>query len=376
MMSGQSQDEHFIRRALELAQRAWGQTHPNPMVGAVIVEDGEIVAEGWHCVAGGDHAEVAAIKALGRKPAAGATIYVTLEPCSTCGRTGACTDAIQRVGISRVVVGATDPNPAHAGRGLEVLRAAGIEVSAGVLAQECSDLNLIFNHWITQGTPLIAAKMALTLDGKFAAASGHSRWVTGEAARADVMRWRRYFPAIAVGANTVLKDDPSLTARLGDSVWCPQRFIFDRSLKSLPPQAGAALPQVYGDAHTSKTIVLCSERVDVEAQQRARELGICLWLLPEANGHLDWQAFRRRCVDAGICGVYVEVGPTLATRVLEGGLADYLFIYQAPKLMSDAASLGLGSLRQTQSMDEVFSLRELRFAALGEDRLTHGFIQK
>jgi diaminohydroxyphosphoribosylaminopyrimidine deaminase/5-amino-6-(5-phosphoribosylamino)uracil reductase len=375
-MPALDQDERFIRRALELAQRAWGQTHPNPMVGAVIVEEGEIVAEGWHRVAGGDHAEVAAIKALGRKPVAGATIYVTLEPCSTCGRTGACTDAIQAAGISRVVVGATDPNPAHAGRGLDVLRDVGIEVTAGVLAQECADLNLIFNHWIMQSTPLIAAKMALTLDGKFAAASGHSRWVTGEAARADVMRWRRYFPAIAVGANTVLKDDPSLTARREGMVWCPQRFVFDRSLKTLSTEVGARLPQVYCDAYASKTIVLCAETVAVEAQQRARELGLCLWLLPEANGHLDWQAFRQRCANAGICGVYVEVGPTLATRMLEGGLADYWFIYQAPKLMCDAASPGIGSLRQTQSMNDALSLRELRFAALGEDRLSRGFIQR
>jgi len=364
-------DQRFMRRALELAQQAWGQTHPNPMVGAVIVEGGEIVAEGWHRAAGQDHAEVAALKALGRQPAAGATIYVTLEPCSTCGRTGACTDAIIEAGIARVVVGARDPNPAHAGRGLDILRAAGIEVVAGVLALECTDLNLIFNHWITQGTPLIAAKMALTLDGKFAAASGQSKWVTGEEARADVMRWRRYFPAIAVGAQTVLKDDPSLTARIGDTVWCPQRFVFDRSLITLE-----ASPKVYTDAHAAKTTILCSEKAAVVGQPRAAARGIALWPLPEVNGHLDWQVFRERCAEQGICGVYVEVGPTLATRVIEGRLADYLFIYQAPKLMSDAGSPGLGSLRNSQSMDEVFALRALRFASFGDDRLTRGFIQE
>ena len=134
-----------MRRALELAQQAWGQTHPNPMVGAAIVEAGVVVAEGWHVIAGQDHAEVAAIKALGRKPAAGASIYVTLEPCSTCGRTGACTNALIEAGFARVVIGAKDPNPEHAGRGLEVLREAGIEVVEGVLAEECADLNLIFN---------------------------------------------------------------------------------------------------------------------------------------------------------------------------------------------------------------------------------------
>lgn len=372
MIHSKGTDERYMRRALELAQQAWGQTHPNPMVGAVIVEAGQIVAEGWHRAAGGDHAEVAAIKALGRQPAPDATIYVTLEPCSTCGRTGACTDAILAAGLKRVVVGANDPNPAHAGRGLNILRAAGVEVREGVLAHACADLNLIFNHWITTGTPLIAAKMALTLDGKFAAASGHSKWVTGDAARADVMHWRRYFPAIAVGANTVLKDNPSLTSRLGDTVWCPKRFVFDRSLKTLEQ---APLPHVYSDAYASNTVVLCSEAAASEAKERAHELGLTLWALPEAHEHLDWQAFRQRCVEAGICGVYVEVGPTLATRVIEGRLADYLFIYQAPKFMSDAGAPGIGSLRNSQSMDEVFALRELRFATLGDDRLTRGFIQ-
>lgn len=357
-----------MRRALELAGQAWGRTHPNPMVGALIVEGGKVVAEGWHRAAGQDHAEVAALKALGRKPAADATLYVTLEPCSTCGRTGACTEAIVAAGLKHVVVGAEDPNPAHAGRGLDLLRAAGMDVTSGVLAAECADLNLIFNHWITQGTPLLAAKMALTLDGKFAAASGHSRWVTGERARADVMRWRRYFPAIAVGANTVLKDDPSLTSRVGDEVWCPIRFVFDRELKTLE---AASRPRVYSDAYADRTIILCSEAAAAEVGDAD---GVSLWPLPEKNEHLDWQSFRRRCADEGICGVYVETGPNLATRVIEGGLVDYLFIYQAPKLMSDAGSPGLGSMRHSQSMDEVFALRELQFASLGDDRLTRGFI--
>lgn len=369
MTQVQNNDEGFMRRALELAQMAWGRTHPNPMVGAVIVEDGAIVAEGWHQAAGQAHAEVAALNALVRRPAAGATLYVTLEPCSTFGQTGACTDAIVSAGIQRVVVGAEDPNPAHAGRGLELLRAAGVSVTSSVLGEQCADLNLIFNHWITRDTPLFAAKMALTLDGKFAAASGNSRWVTGESARADVMRWRRYFPAIAVGANTVLKDDPSLTARNGDEVWCPIRFVFDRNLKTLE---AAVPPRVYSDAHASRTVILCSEAAANGARGRTDNR---LWVLPERGQHLDWQAFRARCTEEGICGVYVETGPTLATRVIESGLVDYLFIYQAPKLMSDAASPGLGSLRHSQSMDEVFALHDLRFSSLGDDRLTRGFIQ-
>ncbi|MBQ8445213.1 MAG: bifunctional diaminohydroxyphosphoribosylaminopyrimidine deaminase/5-amino-6-(5-phosphoribosylamino)uracil reductase RibD, partial [Opitutales bacterium] len=153
----------FMRRAIELARRGNGNTHPNPMVGALIVEDGKIVAEGFHACAGTPHAERNALAELGRAPAPGATMFVTLEPCSTCGRTGACTDAIIAAGISRVVVGATDPNPAHSGNGFAVLRAAGIEVVSGVLEEECSRLNPIFNHQITTGTPLFAMKTATTL---------------------------------------------------------------------------------------------------------------------------------------------------------------------------------------------------------------------
>lgn len=363
--------ERYMRHAIELAQRGWGATHPNPIVGAVIVEGDTIVAEGWHRAAGEDHAEVDALKKLGRQPKEGAELYVTLEPCCTVGRTGACTDAIIESGIKVVVVGAFDPNPAHAGKGLDILCDAGVSVVDGILAQECADLNLIFNHWILKGEPLVAAKMAITIDGKFAAASGHSQWVTGELARADVMRWRRYFPAIAVGAQTALQDNPSLTARGAQETWCPIRFIFDRNLKTL---AAAETLKLFNDSYKEKTIVLCSESVPDEKREQIKSLGIQLWVLPEVNGHLDWQVFRQRCKEADIYGVYVEVGPVLATGVIEDRLADYIFIYQAPKLMSDAAAPGLGSLRNSKSMDEVFALREMRLENYGEDRLTRGFI--
>ncbi len=373
MIASDSHDEDFMRRALALARQAWGRTHPNPMVGAVIVEAGEIVAEGWHHAAGQDHAEVSALKALGRKPAADATLYVTLEPCSTCGRTGACTNAILEAGIARVVVGAEDPNPAHAGAGLDVLRAAGVEVISGVLAEECADLNLIFNHWITEGTPLIAMKMALTLDGKFAASSGQSQWVTSETARADVMLWRRYFPAIAVAANTVIADNPSLTSRTGDTVWCPQRFVFDRSLRTLELEA---LAKVYSDDFKEKTTVVCLESADDSLKEKAASLGLTVWALPECEGHIDWSTFRARCAEAGICGVYVETGPGLATSIMERRLADYAFVYQAPKFMADAASAGLGSTRSTESMSEAIALSDVRHAILGDDHLVRGFLKR
>jgi len=364
-------DLQWMQHALELAKCGWGNTHPNPMVGAVIVESGAIVAEGWHHAAGQPHAEVEALNALGRVPKPDASIYVTLEPCSTCGRTGACTDAVIESGLKRVVIGAVDPNPDHAGQGVAILRAAGIEVTQGVLEDECTDLNLIFNHWIVNQSPLLAAKMALTLDGKFAAASGHSQWVTGEEARADVMRWRRYFPAIAVGANTVMHDDPSLTSRIDGEEWCPIRFVFDRSLQTF---VSDQLPQLYTDAYRERTVVLHSATAASEQRERAEAVGIQLWELPENEGHLDTTVFRNRCAEAGILGVYIECGPSLATSLIENRLADYLFSYQAPKFMSDLQTQGIGSVRETHSMNQAFQLNKVRHAICGEDVLTRGFL--
>ena len=369
-MTGDDQiQEVRMQRAIELAKRAWGQTHPNPMVGALIVEDDEIVAEGWHRAAGQPHAEIEALRALGRRPKPEAEIYVTLEPCSTCGRTGACTDAIIESGIRRVIVGATDPNPQHAGAGFLRLRDAGVEVIEGICAAECSDLNLIFNHWITKGQTFVAMKMAMTLDGKFAAASGQSQWVTGELARADVMQWRRYFPAIAVGAGTVLADDPQLTSRIGDDVWCPQRYVLDRELVTADKSF-----RLYSDEYAGQTTVVCSELADPERVARMEGLGIRLEQVPEVDGHLDLIEWRRRVSAAGICGLYVETGPQLSGAFLESGFADYAFVYQAPKFMSDAAAPGIGRFRQTQHMSEAIALRDVEQKRLGDDRLVRGWL--
>lgn len=368
-----SVDARIMARALELARRAWGATHPNPMVGAVIVEDGVVIAEGWHHQSGGPHAEIEALNALGRPVPPGASLYVTLEPCSTYGRTGACTDAILRSGIQRVVVGALDPNPEHCGRGIEVLRAAGIEVITGVLGEECADLNLIFNHWIVTGTPFIAAKMALTLDGKFGASSGHSQWITGEEARADVMRWRRYFPAVAVGGGTVLQDNPRLTSRIGETVFCPKRLILDGSLRTV--QGERAL-DVYNDAWASSTVLVCLRSADPSLKKQAVAMGIELWELPEDGVHIDWEAFRHRLVSAGIHGLYLETGPSLATAVIEQRLVDYLFVYKAPKFMADAASPGIGSDRNTRDMTAAVALHTPRAEILGPDVFIRGHLIK
>lgn len=322
-----------MRRALELARGVWGSTHPNPMVGAVIVEDGHIVAEGATAPDGGPHAERLALLARGRTPRPGATMYVTLEPCSTQGRTGACTEAIIGSGIKRVIVGATDPNPAHCGRGFEVLRAAGIEVISGILEQECRELNLVFNHWITTGGPLIAAKVASTMDGKLACRTGESKWITSEAARSDVHRWRRLFPGIAVGAMTILKDNPRLTARRsGDAEWSPWRFVFDGLLRTVVDKN---LPAVFTDEFRERTIVVTTPHGGLGYVRKLREMGIKVWTFESATQRVPMADFRKKCTEERVSGVFVEGGSQLISELLRARQIDYLFAYHAPVLFAD-----------------------------------------
>src|SRR5471032_1735887 len=213
----------FMRLALRLARRGYGATSPNPMVGAVLVKGGKIIGRGWHRRAGLPHAEIEALRDAQKRghPPLGATLYVTLEPCCTHGRTPPCTDAIIAAGIKKVVIGATDPNPKHAGKGFKILRRAGIEVVHGILSDECTKLNEAFNHWIVHRTPFVTVKAAMTLDGKIATAGGESKWITGEKARAHGMKLRQGNDAILVGINTILADNPSLTARakMEDGRW-------------------------------------------------------------------------------------------------------------------------------------------------------------
>ena len=210
-------DAAFMRQALRLARHGRGTTSPNPTVGALLVQGGQIIGRGRTAPAGGPHAEIKALRDAEKKgrSAKGATLYVTLEPCCTHGRTPPCTEAIKAAGIRRVVVGATDPNPKHAGKGFRILKRAGIEIVHGVLAAECARLNEAFKHWIVHRTPFVTVKAAMTLDGKIATASGESKWITGEQARAHGMKLRQDSDAILVGINTILADDPSLTWRRG-----------------------------------------------------------------------------------------------------------------------------------------------------------------
>lgn len=359
-----------MRRALELAHSVWGTTHPNPMVGAVLVEDGKIVGEGATAPDGGPHAERLALLTRGKKPRPGAVLYVTLEPCSTEGRTGACTEAIKAAEIKTVVVGTTDPNPAHAGRGLELLRAAGIEVISGVLEAECRDLNLIFNHWITTDTPLLAAKTATTLDGRIACRTGDSRWITGEVARADVMRWRRLFPAIAVGAGTLMHDNPRLTSRIaGREEWCPVRFVFDGLLRTVTDRN---LPAVYTDEFKERTIVVTTPHGGMGYVRKLKDMGVGVWVLPSTTQRVAWPDFRRKCADERIAGVYFEGGAQLLSQLLRDAQIDYLFSYRAPMILGDDRAKPMMNGLRTEKLVNAVRLTEVHHNVLGDDMLARG----
>lgn len=369
-MSGE-QHEPFMRRAIALARSVWGTTHPNPMVGALIVEDGAVAAEGATSPAGGPHAEINALQALGRKPKPGATLYVTLEPCCTHGRTPPCTDAIVDAGITRVVVGATDPNPAHAGKGYELLRAGGVEVTEGVLGAECTDLNLIFNHWITTGRPLFAAKSGVTLDGKVATRTGDSKWITSEAARANGHAWRRYFPAIAVGAGTIRADNPRLTARVDGTEWCPWRFVFDGLLRSVTDKS---MPGVFTDEFRERTIVVTTPHGGLGYVRKLNAMGVKAWVLNSSTPKVNFLDFRARCAQEGITGVFFEGGAQLLSELLQARELDYLFTYHAPVLFADDKGKAILRGLRTETLENAIRLHTVRHEVHGDDALMRGYI--
>lgn len=366
--------EVLMHEAIAVTGGAWGRTHPNPVVGAVIFHCGEVVARGCTEAPGGRHAEIVALQEFasrGLVPDASTCLVVTLEPCCTQGRTGPCSDAIVNSGIRRVVVGTLDPNPLHDGEGIVRMRAAGIEVEVGVLEARCRDLNLIFNHWIRKQEPFIAAKVATTIDGRIATRGGLSKWITGVEAREDVMRWRRYFPAIAVGAGTVIADNPSLTVRESDTtVWTPKRFVFDRNLITFRD----ALPKLYTDNDACRTVVVTTENRKIAAETLSQKFGLQIWALPEESGDGGLHAFVRSCAESGITGVYVEGGAQLLSGFLRCGRLDYLFCYRAPRLLADSAALAPFFGREPATMDEAIMLRDVRHESFGDDQLMRGHL--
>lgn len=327
-MGGESMEEDifFMRRALDLARRGEGRVNPNPLVGAVVVRDGMILGEGWHETFGGLHAERNALLACGRngRSEKGATLYVTLEPCCHWGKTPPCTDAVIEKGIGRVVVGSLDPNPLVAGKGLRLLREAGIAVETGVLQEQCEEMNKVFFHYIKEKTPYVTMKYAMTMDGKTATVAGHSKWITESPARVRVHEDRNRHMAIMTGVGSVIADDPMLSCRIPDARQ-PIRLICDTHLRTRPKA------RVVRTAAEQPTWILtcCAEK---ERQEVYQKQGCRILEVEQKDGHVDLEKAMELLGGEGIDSVYLEGGSKLNASALEAGIVQGVHCYIAPKL--------------------------------------------
>jgi diaminohydroxyphosphoribosylaminopyrimidine deaminase/5-amino-6-(5-phosphoribosylamino)uracil reductase len=354
-----------MARALRLAERGLLTTAPNPRVGCVLVRDGAVVGAGWHERTGGPHAEINALQQAGPR-AAGATAYVTLEPCCHHGRTPPCTEALLAAGVVRVVAAMEDPNPRVAGMGLAALRDAGIDTAAGLLAAAAECLNAGFVMRMRQGRPWVRCKLAMSLDGRTAMTSGESRWITGEAARSDVQQLRARSDAIMTGIGTVLADDPSLTVRIDgmdDGFRQPLRVILDSQLRTPPDAKLLDLP--------GETLIVTGT-VDAGNEARLTRSGVRVVPLPLQDGQLDLPAVLQYLGTLQVNEVHLEAGATLCGALMQAGLLDELVIYMAPHLMGDAAR-GLFALPGLEQMAQRIRLSINDIRAVGDDwRITAG----
>lgn len=317
------QDRQYMKMALELAQKGMGFTAPNPMVGAVIVKNGRIIGQGYHRKYGELHAEREALAVCTEEPK-GATIYVTLEPCCHYGKQPPCVNAILEAGIRRVIIGSSDPNPLVAGKGIRILKDHGIEVTENILKEECDKLNEAFFYYIQNKKPYVVMKYAMTMDGKIAAYTGESKWVTGEAARIHVQEQRLKYTGIMVGVGTVLADDPMLTCRLENSR-NPVRIICDSHLRT---------PLTSKIVRTAETIptILASSSKDQQKIKNYEELGCQVLYVPEKNGHIDLNRLMELLGAAKIDSILLEGGGSLNWSALESGIVQKVQTYIAPKL--------------------------------------------
>ncbi len=394
---------HFMRHALRLARRGFGTTSPNPTVGAVLVKGGKMIGHGRTAPAGGPHAEIEALRDAQQRghSTKGATLYVTLEPCCTYGRTPPCTEAIIAAGIKRVVVGTTDPNPKHAGKGFKILRRAEIDViwwgetpssrnQKGrklelkrpslhqKIADECARLNEAFNHWIVRRTPFVTVKAAMTLDGKIATASGESKWITGEKARAYGMKLRQGSDAILVGVNTVLADDPSLTVRLAGNIQHPtpnaqrptlRRIVLDSmartplNAKVVSDEFAALTTVVVSGAAPKKRVAALAKKANVVVAPSASSK------FKIKNPKLDLRWLLETLGAENVTSLLVEGGGEVNASFLLGGFAQRVAFFYAPKILGGRDSRKAVAGDGAKNLNEIIQLHDLKWQKLGDDLL-------
>ena len=352
--------QNYMLQAIQLAKQGEGWTNPNPMVGAVIVKNGRIIGKGYHKKCGELHAERNAIASL-TESAEGATIYVTLEPCCHYGKTPPCTEAIIEQKIKRVVIGSRDPNPKVSGKGIKMLQEAGIEVIEDFMRKECDRLNPVFFHYITTKTPYVVMKYAMTLDGKIATKTGASKWITGEAARAEVQHMRHRYMGIMAGIGTVLADDPMLNVRV-EGWKSPIRILCDSGLRI--PLDG----QIVKSAGKYRTIVAYADSENTEAKRkRLHEMGVETICCPDENNQVDLKKLMKYLGEEGIDSILLEGGGTLNDSALRAGIVQEVQAFIAPKLFGGMNSKTPVEGTGVRFPSEAVKLKCTDICQIGED---------
>ena len=362
-------DEKYMRMALRLAAKSKGRTSPNPMVGAVVVKNGTVLSRGYHKKAGEPHAEAIALTKAGRK-ANGATLYVTLEPCShTNKRTPPCTPLVLQSGVKRVVVAMIDPNPRVSGGGIKALRKAGVEVVTGVLADEARTLNEAFIKHITTGLPFVTLKIAQTLDGKIATAAGESKWITSAPAREEGHRLRNSNDAILVGVNTVLKDDPALTTRVPGGR-DPIRVIVDTRLRT--PLTAKVITQ----QSPAKTCIATIETMPKDKLVQLLDAGAEILIAKESKGQVDLRSLLKMLGSHGVTSLLIEGGAEINASALRSGIVDKVVLFIAPMLMAGTDSLCAIGGTSPLKLSQAVGLRDIVSRPVGPDLMVEGYIVK
>ncbi|HYA28497.1 MAG TPA: bifunctional diaminohydroxyphosphoribosylaminopyrimidine deaminase/5-amino-6-(5-phosphoribosylamino)uracil reductase RibD [Acidobacteriota bacterium] len=358
-------DQHYLRLACRLARKAAGRTSPNPIVGAVLVRNGKMVGTGYHRIAGGDHAEIIALKQAGAK-AKGATLYITLEPCSHHGRTPPCVESLIRAGIKEVVAGMTDPNPLVAGQGFTRLRRAGIQVRVGLCETECRLLVEAFTKFITQRLPFVTLKLATTLDGKIATVKRDSHWISGPQSRSLVHRWRNEMDAVLVGAGTVRADDPQLTCRMAGGR-NPYRIVLDGRLR-IPLSS-----QLFHQPDPEKTIVATTLKAPIKKLSAIEALGAQVWRLPARENQLAWKPLLQKLAARGIVSLLIEGGAAVAASALSERIVDKIQLFYAPKIVGGDGRVMIDALG-IKKMAQAIELNQLAVRKSGDELWVSGYL--
>lgn len=357
-------DEYYMRRALALAKKGLGKTSPNPMVGAVVVKHGKIVGEDYHHCAGKPHAEVLALQKAGKK-AIGADIYITLEPCTHTGRTPPCAPRVIQSGIKRAVIGTEDPNPKVAGAGIQALKESGIELTVGILQEECKKLNEVFFHWVTTGTPFVLLKSAFSLDGKIATKTGESKWISSEESRKEVHKMRARVDAVLVGIGTVLADDPQLTARTNYSHKEPLPIILDTHLRT--PVTAKVLE------HPRGCLIVAGKSASSSRRKKLEEAGARILIVKEKNGFIKWNDLLKKLGQMEITSVLIEGGTEIFSSAFENRIVNKVVFFIAPILIGGKNAKSMFEGEGFDRLKNCLKLRNVTTKRIGQDIMVEGY---